>query len=66
MARGRAAPDAWPSVRDFLDTYLVDGLVTGVALVPRVFGRELLAPFQNGLIQFYAAGHRAGRGGPAL
>ena len=25
-----------------------------MAWVPRIFGRELLWPFQNGLIQFYA------------
>jgi NADH-quinone oxidoreductase subunit L len=40
---------------EFLDIYLVDGLVNLVAWVPRAFGRELLAPFQNGLIQFYVA-----------
>jgi NADH-quinone oxidoreductase subunit L len=38
----------------FLDDNLVHGLVRGTAWVPRIFGRELLAPFQNGLIQFYA------------
>ncbi len=31
------------------------GLVSGTAWLPRSFGREVLAPFQNGLIQFYAA-----------
>ncbi len=25
------------------------------AWLPRLFGRQVLAPFQNGLIQFYAA-----------
>lgn len=40
---------------DFLDLYLVDGLVRLAAWVPRFVGREVLAPFQNGLIQFYAA-----------
>ncbi len=39
----------------FLDEWLVHGLVVGTAWVPRIFGREVLAPFQNGLIQFYAA-----------
>jgi NADH-quinone oxidoreductase subunit L len=37
-----------------LDEHLVHGLVRGTAWVPRLFGREILAPFQNGLIQFYA------------
>jgi NADH-quinone oxidoreductase subunit L len=39
----------------FLDENLVHGLVRATAWVPRLVGRELLAPFQNGLIQFYAA-----------
>jgi NADH-quinone oxidoreductase subunit L len=38
-----------------LDENLVHGLVRLTALIPRIFGREVLAPFQNGLIQFYAA-----------
>jgi NADH-quinone oxidoreductase subunit L len=42
-------------VVEFLDVYLVDGLVRLTAWVPRLVGRELLGPFQNGLIQFYAA-----------
>jgi NADH-quinone oxidoreductase subunit L len=42
-------------VSDFLDTYLIDGLVRLAAWVPRFVGREILGPFQNGLIQFYAA-----------
>jgi NADH-quinone oxidoreductase subunit L len=42
-------------VVEFLDVYLVDGLVRLTAWFPRVVGREMLAPFQNGLIQFYAA-----------
>ena len=33
---------------------------------PGSFGRDVLAPFQNGLIQFYAAVYGAGRGGAAL
>ncbi|MGE5756475.1 MAG: NADH-quinone oxidoreductase subunit L, partial [Planctomycetaceae bacterium] len=43
------------AVCSFLDERLVHGLVVGTAWVPRIFGREVLAPFQNGLIQFYAA-----------
>jgi NADH-quinone oxidoreductase subunit L len=42
-------------VSEFLDMYLVDGIVQGVARLPRVFGRDVLAPYQNGLIQFYVA-----------
>jgi NADH-quinone oxidoreductase subunit L len=42
------------AVLAFLDENLVHGLVRLTAWVPRVFGREILAPFQNGLIQFYA------------
>jgi NADH-quinone oxidoreductase subunit L len=50
----------WPTqkladVCEFLDTYLVDGLVNGVAKLPRHFGRDVLARFQNGLLQNYAA-----------
>ena len=29
--------------------------MVGVAKLPRLFGRGVLAPYQNGLIQFYAA-----------
>ncbi len=48
--RGLAAVSA------FLDTYLVDGvLVRGTAWLPRLFGRYVLAPIQNGLLQYYAA-----------
>jgi NADH-quinone oxidoreductase subunit L len=44
------------AVSAFLDTYLVDGvLVRGTAWLPRLFGRYVLAPIQNGLLQFYAA-----------
>ena len=42
-------------VSEFIDIYLIDGLVRVTAWIPRVFGRDVLAPFQNGLIQFYAA-----------
>ncbi len=44
---------------EFLDVYLVDGLVIGVARVPRWFGRQVLSFYQNGLIQFYAAASAA-------
>jgi NADH-quinone oxidoreductase subunit L len=37
------------------DKLVVDGLVIGTARLPRFFGREFLAPFQNGMVQFYAA-----------
>ncbi len=39
----------------FFDTNIIDNLVRLVALMPRLFGRDLLAPYQNGLIQYYAA-----------
>jgi NADH-quinone oxidoreductase subunit L len=48
------------AVLAFLDENLVHGLVRATAWVPRVFGREVLAPFQNGLIQFYALVTAAG------
>ncbi len=38
----------------YLDDYLVDPLVIGIAKLPRLFGRDLLARYQNGLLQFYA------------
>jgi len=47
-------------VSDFLDDYLVDRLVIGVAKVPRFFGRNLLARYQNGLVQFYATASALG------
>ena len=40
---------------EFLDDYLVNGLVQGVSWVPRLVGRYVLGPIQNGLIQYYAA-----------
>ncbi len=42
-------------VSEFLDIYLVDQLVLGIAKLPRKLGKDLLAGYQNGLIQFYAA-----------
>jgi proton-translocating NADH-quinone oxidoreductase chain L len=39
---------------EFLDDYLVDRLVIGVAKLPRLAGRVLLARYQNGLLQVYA------------
>ncbi len=44
----------------FLDEYLVHGLVQVFAWIPRMVGRDLLAPFQNGLIQFYAGASALG------
>ena len=53
-------------ISEFLDIYLVDGLGRGVAWVPRS-GRPLRpAPFQNGLIQFYAAATALGVAGLLL
>jgi NADH-quinone oxidoreductase subunit L len=50
----------WPTralavVCEFLDDYLVDRLVVAIAKLPRFLGRDVLARYQNGLIQFYAA-----------
>jgi NADH-quinone oxidoreductase subunit L len=50
----------WPTrflglTAEFLDKFLVDGLVQGVSWVPRIVGRYILGPIQNGLIQYYAA-----------
>jgi NADH-quinone oxidoreductase subunit L len=42
-------------VCEFLDNYVVDRVVFGIAHLPRFIGRERLATYQNGLIQFYAA-----------
>ncbi|WP_435018960.1 NADH-quinone oxidoreductase subunit L [Tundrisphaera sp. TA3] len=39
---------------ELLDKTLVDGLVQMFAWVPRIVGRNLLGPVQNGLIQWYA------------
>ena len=39
---------------EFLDTYLLNGLVMAVALAPRRLARSVLANYQNGLLQFYA------------
>jgi NADH-quinone oxidoreductase subunit L len=55
-----AAAIVWPtrflaSTADFLDKFLVEGLVQGVAWVPRLVGKHVLGPIQNGLIQYYAA-----------
>ena len=50
----------WPTrllglTAEFLDKFLVDGIVQGVSWVPRLVGKKLLGPIQNGLIQYYAA-----------
>jgi NADH-quinone oxidoreductase subunit L len=42
-------------VSGFLDDYAVNRLVLRVAELPRKFARGILAPYQNGLVQFYAA-----------
>jgi NADH-quinone oxidoreductase subunit L len=42
-------------VSDFVDVYGVDQLVLAIARVPRKIGKNLLAGYQNGLLQFYAA-----------
>jgi NADH-quinone oxidoreductase subunit L len=47
-------------VMSFVDKYVIDGLVKLVAWMPRIVGRDLLAPLQNGLIQFYAAASALG------
>jgi NADH-quinone oxidoreductase subunit L len=39
----------------FLDVELVDRLVVGIAKLPGKLGRDVLAGYQNGLLQFYAA-----------
>ncbi len=49
-------PTEWlAKIAQFLDTYLVDRLVVGVAHLPRSFGKSTLARYQNGLVQNYAA-----------
>ena len=50
----------WPTrmlgnVADFLDKFLVDGLVQFVAYVPQSLGKHVFARIQNGLVQYYAA-----------
>jgi len=42
------------AVSKYFDMYVVDGLVRLASWVPRLVGREMLGPFQNGLIQSYA------------
>jgi NADH-quinone oxidoreductase subunit L len=42
-------------VCDFFDDYVVNRLVLRIAELPRKLGRGVLAPYQNGLVQFYAA-----------
>ena len=39
----------------FIDNWVVDGLVRLTAALPAFFGRILLRPMQNGLVQYYAA-----------
>ncbi|WP_435005854.1 NADH-quinone oxidoreductase subunit L [Tundrisphaera lichenicola] len=50
----------WPTrllgvTAEFLDKFLVDGIVQGISWIPRLVGKQLLGPIQNGLIQYYAA-----------
>jgi NADH-quinone oxidoreductase subunit L len=45
---------------EFVDVYLVDQLVLGIARLPRKVGKEALAGYQNGLIQYYAAASALG------
>ncbi len=52
---GRAADPPAGDVCEFVDIYVVDFLVIGVARIPRLIGRQVLSTYQNGLIQFYAA-----------
>jgi NADH-quinone oxidoreductase subunit L len=40
---------------DLMDDRVVDRLVIGIARLPRLFGRDRLASYQNGLIQYYVA-----------
>jgi NADH-quinone oxidoreductase subunit L len=50
-------------VFDLLDVYLLHNLVLGIGRLPRKLGRDLLAGYQNGLIQFYAAASALGVAG---
>jgi NADH-quinone oxidoreductase subunit L len=43
------------TISKYFDIYVIDGLVRLAAWIPRLVGRDILGPFQNGLIQFYAA-----------
>ncbi|WP_165074233.1 NADH-quinone oxidoreductase subunit L [Paludisphaera rhizosphaerae] len=49
------AVTALAAISRMLDVKLVDGIVQGVAKLPRTAAREVLSKYQNGLIQFYAA-----------
>ena len=57
VLRGDRRPATWllAAIARVVDIRIVDGLVRLVAWVPRFVGRDVLGPFQNGLIQFYAA-----------
>jgi NADH-quinone oxidoreductase subunit L len=43
------------TISKFFDIYVIDGFVRLFAWMPRFVGRDVLSPFQNGLVQFYAA-----------
>ena len=50
----------WPTrmlghVADFLDKFLIDGLVQFIAYIPQGLGKHGFARIQNGLVQYYAA-----------
>jgi NADH-quinone oxidoreductase subunit L len=51
---------AFAVVCEFLDDYLVDRLVIAIARLPRRLAKDLLAGYQNGLIQYYAAASALG------
>jgi NADH-quinone oxidoreductase subunit L len=51
---------ALANVCDVLDVYLVDQLVLMIARLPRKLSKDLLASYQNGLLQFYAAASAIG------
>jgi NADH-quinone oxidoreductase subunit L len=47
-------------IAKYFDLHIIDGLVRFSAWFPRFIGSEVLAPLQNGLIQFYAVVTAAG------
>ncbi|WP_165221510.1 NADH-quinone oxidoreductase subunit L [Aquisphaera insulae] len=51
---------AFALVAEFLDVYLVHRLVLGIARVPKLISGEILAKYQNGLLQYYAAASAVG------
>ena len=55
LAGREADRRCWPSICEFLDIYLVDGLVRLSPGFPGCWARICWPGIQNGLIQFYAA-----------